>query len=89
MYRIVQELLNNVVKHADATIVLVQIMRHDNNLNITIEDNGKGFDVSNSFKGDGLNNVRSRVDYLKGQLDIQSIPGKGTSIHIDFTIQDT
>ena len=89
VYRIVQELLNNVVKHADATIVLVQVMRHENNLNITIEDNGKGFDVSSSPKGDGLNNVRSRVDYLKGQLDIQSVPGKGTSIHIDFTIQDT
>ncbi len=89
VYRIVQELINNVVKHADATIVLVQVMRHDSNLNITIEDNGKGFDVSNSPKGDGLNNVRSRVDYLKGQLDIQSVPGKGTSVHIDFTIQNT
>ncbi|MDH4090052.1 MAG: tetratricopeptide repeat protein [Cyclobacteriaceae bacterium] len=87
IYRIVQELLNNVVKHAEATTVLVQIMRHDNNLNITIEDNGKGFDIgSSNKKGDGLNNVRSRVDYLKGQLDIQSVPGKGTSIHIDFTI---
>jgi len=89
VYRVVQELLNNVVKHANATIVLVQVMRHENNLNITIEDNGKGFDVSNSFKGDGLNNVRSRVGYLKGQLDIQSVPGEGTSVHIDFTIQDT
>jgi signal transduction histidine kinase len=89
VYRIVQELINNVVKHADATVVLVQIMHHDNNLNITIEDNGKGFDVSNSSKGDGLNNVRSRVDYLKGQLDIQCVPGKGTSVHIDLTIQDT
>jgi signal transduction histidine kinase len=89
VYRIVQELLNNVVKHADATIVLVQVMRHESNLSITIEDNGKGFDVSSSPKGDGLNNVRSRVDYLKGQLDIQSVPGKGTSVHIDFTIQDT
>ena len=90
IYRIVQELLNNIVKHAAATEVLVQIMRHDNNLNITIEDNGKGFDVSSSQnKGNGLGNVRSRVDYLKGQLDIQSVPGKGTSIHIDFVIQDT
>jgi signal transduction histidine kinase len=88
VYRIVQELINNVVKHADATVVLVQIMHHDNNLNITIEDNGKGFDVSSSSKGDGLNNVRSRVDYLKGQLDIQSFPGKGTSVHIDITVLD-
>jgi len=89
VYRIVQELLNNVVKHANATVVLVQIMRHGNNLNITIEDNGKSFEMSRSNKGDGLNNVRSRVDYQKGQLDIQSVPGNGTSIHIDLTIQET
>jgi len=87
VYRIIQELLNNVVKHGEATTVLVQIMRHDTNVNITIEDNGKGFDSTVLVKsGDGLNNVRSRVDYLKGQLDIQSTPGKGTSVHIDFSI---
>ena len=65
-------------------------MRNDNNLTITIEDNGNGFDVnSTQNKGNGLSNVRSRVDYLKGHLDIQSTPGKGTSTHIDFVIQDT
>jgi len=90
IYRVVQELLNNVVKHAGATEILVQVMRHDNNLNITIEDNGKGFDTSRpESKGHGLSNVRSRVDYLKGQMDIQSVPGKGTSVHIDFTIQES
>ena len=89
IYRIVQELLNNIVKHANATEVLVQLMRHDGNLTITIEDNGNGFDVGSSEnKGSGLGNVRSRVDYLKGQMDIQSHPGKGTSIHIDFIIQE-
>jgi len=89
IYRIVQELLNNIVKHANATEVLVQLMRHDANLTITIEDNGNGFDVGSSEnKGSGLGNVRSRVDYLKGQMDIQSHPGKGTSIHIDFIIQE-
>jgi two-component system NarL family sensor kinase len=90
IYRVVQELLNNVVKHAGATEILVQVMHHDNNLNITIEDNGKGFDTSSpESKGHGLSNVRSRVDYLKGQMDIQSVPARGTSIHIDFTIQES
>ncbi len=89
IYRIVQELLNNIVKHANATEVLVQLMRHDANLTITIEDDGNGFEVGSSEnKGSGLSNVRSRVDYLKGQMDIQSNPGKGTSIHIDFVIQE-
>ena len=90
VYRIVQELLNNVVKHADASEVLVQLMRHEKTLNITIEDNGRGFNVNevDSKRSDGLNNVRSRVDYLKGELDIQSNPGAGTSIHIECAVQD-
>ncbi|HMG90239.1 MAG TPA: sensor histidine kinase [Chryseolinea sp.] len=90
VYRIVQELLNNVVKHADASEVLVQLMQHEKNLNITIEDNGRGFIVSevDDKRSVGLNNVRSRVDYLKGQLDIKSTPGAGTSIHIECAVQD-
>ena len=90
VYRIVQELLSNVVKHSNASVALVQVMRHDNNLNVTVEDNGQGFVVNeiNEKKSAGLTNVRSRVDYLKGQLDIQSSPGNGTSIHIDILIQD-
>ena len=90
VYRIIQELLNNVVKHAHATEVFVQIMRHDKNLNITIEDNGIGFNVDavDYKKSAGLGNVRSRVDYLTGQFDIKSTPGSGTSIHIECAVQD-
>lgn len=88
VYRIVQELLNNAVKHSGAAIILVQVMKHDNNLTITVEDNGKGFnkDAVLLIKGTGLKNIQSRVDYLKGQLDIKSTPGNGTSIHIDCII---
>ncbi|MBP6022407.1 tetratricopeptide repeat-containing sensor histidine kinase [Ferruginibacter sp.] len=88
VYRIVQELLNNAVKHSGAAIILVQVMKHDNNLTITVEDNGKGFNREEVLlmKGTGLNNIQSRVDYLKGQLDIKSTPGNGTSIHIDCII---
>ena len=89
VYRIVQELLNNVVKHAGASQVLAQVMRQDNTLTITVEDNGKGYDpAAPDFKnGAGLKNIRSRVDYLKGQLDVQTAPGKGTSVHIDCLIE--
>jgi two-component system, NarL family, sensor kinase len=85
VYRIVQELLNNAVKHSGAIAILVQVMKHDNNLSITVEDNGKGFNKDEVLlmKGTGLKNIQSRVNYLKGQLDIQSTPGKGTSVHID------
>jgi two-component system, NarL family, sensor kinase len=88
VYRIVQELLNNAVKHSGATTILAQVIRHDNNLSITVEDNGKGFNTvqADLAKGAGLKNIQSRVDYLKGQLDIKSTPGKGTSVHIDCII---
>ena len=89
VYRIVQELLNNVVKHASATEALVQVMRHDQNLNITIEDNGIGFVPNEAKTGVGLSNVRSRVDYLKGYFDIQSTAGSGTSIHIECPVEDS
>lgn len=88
VYRIVQELLNNAVKHAGASRILAQVMRHDANLTITVEDNGQGFDPAQAKTGAGMANIRSRVDYLKGQIDIQSTPGKGTSVHIDCIIED-
>jgi signal transduction histidine kinase len=85
VYRIVQELLNNAVKHSGATSILAQVIRQGDNLSITVEDDGKGFDISQTdmTKGAGLANVKTRVDYLKGQMDLQSTPGKGTSIHIE------
>ncbi len=89
VYRIVQELLNNAVKHAQATTILAQVIRRDENLTITVEDNGKGFDkeILNGLRTAGLQNIQSRVNYLRGQMDIQSVTGKGTSVHIDCTIE--
>jgi two-component system, NarL family, sensor kinase len=88
IYRIVQELVNNSIKHAHATSLLVQVMKRGDELNITVEDNGVGFspDGVMAKNGAGLNNIRSRVDYLKGQMDIQSTPGTGTSVHIDCRV---
>ncbi len=85
IYRIIQELLNNVIKHANATEAVVQVIRNGDKINITIEDNGKGFDMAESGinKGAGLSNVRSRVSYLHGTMDVESARGKGTSVHID------
>lgn len=88
VYRIVQELLNNAVKHSGASVILAQVMRQDNSLTITVEDNGRGFEKETILQGAGLKNIRSRVDYLKGQLDIQTTPGKGTSVHIDCIIEE-
>jgi signal transduction histidine kinase len=88
IYRIIQELLNNIMKHAAATEAMVQLIKEDSRFSIIVEDNGKGFDVGllNDNKGAGLTSIRSRVDYLKGQLDIHSEAGKGTLVNIEFNI---
>jgi len=85
IYRIVQELLNNILKHAVASEAFIQLIRDTGRLNIVVEDNGKGFDTASleNSKGAGWVNIRSRVEYLKGQLDIHSDPGKGTLVNIE------
>ncbi|MGN6438611.1 MAG: tetratricopeptide repeat protein [Agriterribacter sp.] len=88
VYRIVQEMINNTIKHAEAKNAIVQINKTNNEIAITIEDDGKGFDPSvlQQSKGIGWSNIQSRIDFLKGRLDIKSIPGKGTSVLIEFNI---
>lgn len=88
LYRVVQELLNNVLKYADASEAQVQLTWVENNVSVTVEDNGKGFDIKNleQSKGAGLRNVQARVDYLNGTLDIQSKPGEGTSVLVEIVL---
>jgi signal transduction histidine kinase len=90
IYRIIQELLNNTIKHASATETLVQLLREGNRLSITVEDNGKGFDPNDlqKSKGAGWANIKSRVDYLKGKMDLNSEPGKGVSVNIEIMLSD-
>lgn len=89
IYRIVLELINNIVKHATATTATVQLVRYPDYINITVEDNGKGFNVSKvlHFKtGIGLGSVQARVAYLKGKIDIDSNPGKGTTVILEIPV---
>jgi two-component system NarL family sensor kinase len=88
IYRIIQELLNNIIKHAAATTAMVQLIKEEGRFNIVVEDNGKGFDTAllKTNKGAGLTSVQSRVDYLKGRLDIHSENGTGTLVNIEFAI---
>lgn len=84
LYRMVQELLNNVIKHAEAKNVLVQLTREEDRFSLTVEDDGKGFDTAkmDSKDGAGLANIKARAEYLNGAIDIQSVPGEGTSLNI-------
>ncbi|HRI25212.1 MAG TPA: sensor histidine kinase [Ferruginibacter sp.] len=86
IYRVVQELINNTMKHAAAKSAIVQVSKTDGAISITVEDDGKGFDTSvlKGARGIGWSNIQSRVEYLKGKLDVQSAPGEGTSVHIEL-----
>ena len=86
IYRIVQELINNTMKHAAAKNAIVQVSRTNGILSVTVEDDGKGFDtaVLSQVRGIGWDNIKNRVEFLKGTLDVDSQPGKGTSVHIEL-----
>ena len=87
IYRIILELINNIVKHAEAGKVSIQLIKYPHYINLVIEDNGRGFNYSKATeekKGIGLGNILSRVEYLKGTIDIDSSPGKGTTVIIEI-----
>lgn len=88
LYRIVQELLNNIVKHADATEVQVQLTMHGSKITLTVEDNGKGFVLAESMpaNGFGLSSLKNRVNYLNGKMDIRS-DASGTSVLVELEIK--
>ena len=82
LFRIIQELVTNSIKHADASEINVQLSMLDNMLQLTVEDDGKGYDSENiKSEGIGLSNIKYRVDYLNGELDISSNE-QGTYVNI-------
>jgi two-component system NarL family sensor kinase len=84
IFRMVQEAVNNIVKHAEATEASIQLSQQNNRMVISIKDNGKGFDQTNPLHstGNGLRNLSNRAGLLNGILEINSLPGKGTQIVI-------
>jgi two-component system, NarL family, sensor kinase len=89
IYRIVQELINNTLKHAVATTAIVQISKIQSLLSVTVEDDGNGFDTTllRFSNGIGWSNIQSRLNFLKGKCDIQSTKNKGTSVHIEVVLE--
>lgn len=88
LFRITQESLNNIIKYAEATEVFVQLTHHDNILQLTIEDNGKGFDVDEKLNSDhsfGLFNMNKRTESLSGRMTIES--KEGTLIFVEIPLK--
>ena len=88
IYRIVQELVNNIMKHAAAKNAIVQVTKTSGQLAVTVEDDGRGFDTNilNKVKGIGWSSIQNRVEFLKGTLDVISEKEKGTSVHIEINV---
>lgn len=88
VFRIIQELITNTIKHANAKNATINISLYDKNLNIIIEDNGKGFEFNKEDleKGMGLNSIITRINHLNGVFEVDSTLGKGSSIIIDIPI---
>ncbi|WP_176763465.1 tetratricopeptide repeat-containing sensor histidine kinase [Salinimicrobium catena] len=86
VFRIFQEAINNVIKHADANLVSITCNKYDDRLEIVIFDNGKGFEVSEKRKGIGLKNIKSRITRLDGHLSLSS-DRNGTQIELEIPIK--
>lgn len=87
VYRMVQELLNNAIKHASANQIIVQCSEDDRSLCLTVEDDGCGFNPQEvGKKGQGVKNVKNRVALLYGTVEVDSRPGCGTTVNIEIPI---
>jgi two-component system, NarL family, sensor kinase len=86
IYRIVQEAVNNILKHAGASEINIQVIGQKDHITIMIEDDGKGFDPKHNKGGRGLKNIITRSLWLKGIINIDSTPGRGTTITTEFPV---
>jgi signal transduction histidine kinase len=90
LYRVIQETVNNALKHAEASELDISIHQEADAIDVIIEDNGKGFNKNqlNEDAGIGLQNIRSRIDYLRGTVEWNTAPGKGTVVAIYIPLQN-
>jgi two-component system, NarL family, sensor kinase len=87
-YRVIQECVNNAIKHAGATTLDISLIKDKDGISATVEDNGKGFDTidKDNFEGIGLKNIITRIEYLKGTVDFDSAPGRGTLVALHVPV---
>ncbi len=89
LYRLVQEGITNIVKHAEATTVELSLMVDDRGTRLLLRDNGRGFDISQTSTGFGLQGMRERAQAIGGQLTVNSRPGEGCEIRLVVPPENT
>jgi signal transduction histidine kinase len=78
IFMIFKECINNILKHAECTAIKITVTRLNNHLELTISDNGKGFDINAKSNRNGLKNIKKRAAEIDGVIEVISEPGKGT-----------
>ncbi len=86
VFRIIQEQINNVIKHAEAENVWIKIKKHNNRLLISVKDDGKGFNMTDRFNGVGLKNISSRAGLHHGTMQMNTAAGKGCELKVGFSL---
>ncbi|HEY8967993.1 MAG TPA: PAS domain-containing sensor histidine kinase [Puia sp.] len=84
IFRIIQEKINNVLKHAQATELSIDLSVYNGRINVVLTDNGRGFDEKTIKRGMGLNNIQNRVEYYKGSFQLKTAPGEGCELRIEL-----
>jgi signal transduction histidine kinase len=87
VFRIMQEQLNNILKHAKATVVTIVLSQNKKNILVSMEDNGVGFDTTKPIKGIGIKNIKNRAEVYGGAANFVSQPGKGCVLTITFPVK--
>lgn len=88
LFRIVQEQMKNILKHSEATSTQIFLQTKDDQVQLIIKDNGRGFDMKQSHKGIGLSNICERTKYYNGTAEINSAPGKGCTLTVTLPVKD-
>jgi two-component system, NarL family, sensor kinase len=86
LFRVIQESVNNIIKHSRASVVNIQLIRYEDELSLMIQDNGVGFDPDKEVEGIGLKNIRSRIEFINGTVHFDSAQGKGTTITVEIPL---
>lgn len=87
LFRIIQESLNNSLRHANASLVTISLFLQNGQLHTLVQDNGIGFQKENIKKGAGLKNIQNRIYLINGTLQMESMPNKGCTLHIQFPVK--
>jgi signal transduction histidine kinase len=88
IFRIIQEQLNNILKHAEAKLVCISIAEEDGNIKLAIQDDGKGFDPGTKKKGIGLKNIVSRAELYNGTVKFDTAPGRGCLLEVSLPLHE-